>query len=118
MANEDLYAVLGVARDASADDIKSAYRKLARKHHPDLNPGNAEAEERFKRISAAFDVLSDADKRAKYDEFGEEGLRSGFDPEQARAYRNWQQRARAGDGRGASFEDLFTDLIWSPKKII
>jgi molecular chaperone DnaJ len=107
MAGEDLYAALGVARDASDDDIKSAYRKLARKHHPDLNPGDSEAEERFKRISAAFDVLGDPKKRATYDEFGEEGLRSGFDPEQARAYRKWRDRAGAGGGRNANLEDLF-----------
>jgi molecular chaperone DnaJ len=93
----DYYAVLGVARGASADEIKRAYRKLARKHHPDVNPGDKSAEEKFKEVSAAFDVLSSADKRKLYDEFGTEGLRGGFDPEQARAYERWtQDRATSG----------------------
>ena len=64
---DDLYATLGVSRTASADDIKKAYRKLARENHPDRNPGDAKAEERFKEISHAHDVLSDTDKRAEYD---------------------------------------------------
>ena len=64
---DDLYATLGVSRTASADDIKKAYRKLARVHHPDANPDDAKAEERFKEISHAHDVLSDADKRREYD---------------------------------------------------
>ncbi len=64
---DDLYATLGVSRTASADDIKKAYRKLARENHPDRNPGDAKAEERFKEISHAHDVLSDAEKRAEYD---------------------------------------------------
>ncbi|MEY3091675.1 MAG: molecular chaperone DnaJ, partial [Actinomycetota bacterium] len=65
---KDYYAVLGVSSDASAKDITKAYRKLARENHPDANPGNAEAEERFKEISAAYDVLSDDEKRREYDE--------------------------------------------------
>ncbi len=64
---EDPYQTLGVARDASAEDIRSAYRKLAKQHHPDLNPGNAGAVERFKTIAAANDLLSDPDKRAQFD---------------------------------------------------
>src|ERR1051326_7362724 len=94
-AKKDLFAVLGVKRDASADDIKKAYRKLARKHHPDVNPGNKQAEERFKEISFANDVLSDPEKRKIYDEFGSEGLQSGFDAERARQYRDFQSRAGA-----------------------
>ena len=93
----DLYEILGVSRQASADDIKRAYRKLARKYHPDVNPGDAAAEESFKRVSAAFDVLGDTEKRKIYDEFGAAGLEPGFDPEKARAYQEWQQRARASD---------------------
>jgi DnaJ-class molecular chaperone len=99
MANErDLYAVLGVTKSASADELKKAYRKLARKHHPDLNPGNKQAEERFKEISFAHDVLTDPKKRKLYDEFGLEGLQAGFDPERAREYRRW-----AESGHGFSF---------------
>ena len=89
-AKKDLYAVLGVSRQASADDIKKAYRKLARKHHPDVNPGNKQAEERFKEISFAYDVLSEPEKRKIYDEFGFEGLQSGFDADRARQHRDWQ----------------------------
>ncbi len=73
----DLYGVLGVAEDASADDIKKAYRKLARQYHPDTNQGDAKAEERFKEISHAYDVLSDAEKRRGYDasrRFGGAGM--------------------------------------------
>ncbi len=70
MAQRDPYEVLGVPRDASADEIKSAYRRLARKYHPDVNPGDAEAEEKFKEIGSAYGILSDADRRAKFDRFG------------------------------------------------
>ena len=103
------YEVLGVAKTATAEEIRRAYKKLARKHHPDVNPGNADAERRFKEISAAHDVLGDAEKRAAYDEFGEEALRSGFDPEQARAYRQWQANRSAG-GVPFSGEQIDFDL--------
>ena len=79
MAHPDFYAVLGVSKNASDDEIKKAYRKLARKYHPDLNPGNAESEAKFKDITAAHDVLSDAEKRRNYDQFGDpSGLQPGM----------------------------------------
>ena len=72
-----LYDVLGVKKGASQDEIKKAYRKLAREHHPDKNPGNAEAEARFKEVQTAYDVLKDPDKRKQYDTFGPNGARTG-----------------------------------------
>jgi molecular chaperone DnaJ len=83
----DYYEVLGIARDASTDVIKSAYRKLALKYHPDKNPGDKSAEERFKEAAEAYSVLCDGEKRARYDRFGPEGGRGsgaggGFDPSQ------------------------------------
>ncbi len=75
MAKRDYYEVLGVSKDASQDEIKKAYRKLAMKYHPDRNPGDKEAEEKFKEAAEAYEVLSDPDKRAKYDRFGHGGLK-------------------------------------------
>lgn len=72
----DYYEVLGVSKDSSADEIKKAYRKLAKQYHPDMNPGNSEAEIKFKEVNEAYDVLSDSDKKAKYDAYGH----AAFDP--------------------------------------
>jgi molecular chaperone DnaJ len=95
----DLYATLGVARNAPADEIKKAYRKLARQYHPDRNPGDAGAEERFKEVQSAYDVLSDPEKRKQYDAFGSANGRTG----------GW---ATAGDfdlgDLGSVFGDLFS----------
>jgi len=124
----DLYDVLGVPRTATTDEIKKAYRRLAKKYHPDVNPGNRAAEEKFKEVTAAAEVLSDQKRRELYDEFGADSLRSGFDPGKADAYRQWKRQAPRGgapydfgDFRevnvgdygtfdfGSLFEDLFGD---------
>lgn len=78
MANKDFYAVLGVASSASADEIKKTYRRLAKKHHPDANPNDPKASERFKEISEAYNVLGDAEKRKQYDDMRKLGAFSGF----------------------------------------
>ena len=74
MSNQDYYQTLGVAKGASEGDIKKAYRKLAMQYHPDRNPGNQEAEEKFKDIQKAYEILSDPEKRARYDQFGQAGV--------------------------------------------
>ena len=104
MAQRDYYAILGVARDAGPEEIKKAYRKKALQYHPDKNPGNKQAEEQFKLAAEAYSVLSDADKRARYDRFGAEGLGSGprVDPTVFTDF---------GDIFGGSFGDLFGDLF-------
>jgi molecular chaperone DnaJ len=93
MAKQDYYDVLGVPRNAGADEIKKAYRKLALKYHPDRNQGDAESEEKFKEASEAYSVLADNEKRSIYDQFGHEGLRAG--------------------GRGAGDFSFFSDSIFS-----
>ena len=70
----DYYEVLGVSKDASDADIKKAYRQMAKKYHPDLNPGDKDAEAKFKEVNEAYEVLSDSDKKAKYDRFGHAGV--------------------------------------------
>lgn len=102
MADRDFYNVLGVSRDASPEEIKKAYRQLAKELHPDRNPDNKEAEERFKDVSAAYAVLSDAEKRKLYDEFGEMGLREGFDPDSYHA-----AAQGVGGFGGFDFGDIF-----------
>lgn len=118
MSERTLYEVLGVERDASTSDIRAAYRRLAREHHPDVNPGDKAAEERFKAASAAYQVLSSPEKRALYDEFGADATRSGFDPERARARKRWEEQAARhgrGFGQGGSrqvdLESLFGGLF-------
>jgi DnaJ-class molecular chaperone len=106
----DPYQVLGVAKTASADEIKKKYRQLAKKLHPDLNPGNAEAAAKFKDISAAYDLLSDAQKRARYDR-GEIDA-SGAERPERQYYRSYADSAE-GAKYGSQFEndDLFSELF-------
>src|SRR5512135_1011686 len=75
MAKKDYYEILGVSRSAGADEIKKAYRQMALKYHPDRNPGNKEAEEKFKEAAEAYEVLGDQAKRQRYDQYGHEGIR-------------------------------------------
>jgi curved DNA-binding protein len=113
---KNLYESMGVARDADAETIRKAYRKLARQYHPDLNPGDTAAEERFKEISQAYAVLSEPEKRSQYDEFGDAALAGGFDAEAARRSREafgarFGQASGEGDIGGefhyGNLDDLF-----------
>ncbi|MBT3881390.1 MAG: molecular chaperone DnaJ [Candidatus Scalindua sp.] len=111
MQKEDYYNVLGVERNAGQDDIKRAYRKLALKYHPDKNQGDKEAEEKFKIAAEAYEVISDPEKRQRYDHYGHEGLRGG----DARGFGNFEDIFDAfgdifgggGGGGGGIFEDFF-----------
>ena len=106
----DPYEVLGVRRDASADDIKKAYRQLAKKLHPDLNPGNAKAATQFKDVSAAYDLLSDADKKGRFDR-GEIDA-SGAETRARSSYRTYAESpGGAKYGAGADPGDIFEDLF-------
>jgi DnaJ-class molecular chaperone len=113
---EDLYSVLGVSKTASAADITKAYRKLAKKLHPDLNPGDKAAEEKFKKITAAYDIIGDEEKRGRYDR-GEIDA-SGQETPQQRYYREYaggaegaRYRSTAGFEDIGGFSDLFGDLF-------
>jgi curved DNA-binding protein len=105
MPERDLYEILGVPRKSSGEEIKRAYRKLARKYHPDVNPGNKAAEEKFKEVTAAFEVLSDEKRRKLYDEFGPDALRSGFDEKRAEEYRRWRREGAPAGGMPFDFGD-------------
>ncbi len=108
MIQRDYYEILGVAKNASADEIKKSYRKLALKHHPDRNPNNKEAEEKFKEAAQAYEILSNSDKRAKYDQFGHSGVN--------------QNTGHAGAGYSdindifENFGDIFGDLFGNKKQ--
>ncbi len=117
---EDYYKTLGVEREAGADDIRKAYRKLARKHHPDLNPGDKAAEDRFKKVQEAYDVLSDPKKKTMYDQVGfysENGMPAGGagprEPHMGFGGFDFSEATRGGRGGGrstggsADFQDIF-----------
>jgi len=104
MAKRDYYEVLGVSRTATVEEIKKAYRRLALRYHPDRNPGDKEAEEKFKEAAEAYEVLSDPEKRALYDNFGHEGVRSRF----AEGGFTWRDFSHFTD-----FEDILGDLFGS-----
>jgi len=115
MAGKDYYQILGVSRNASEKEIKQAYRRLARKHHPDLNPGDKSAEAKFKEINAAYEVLSNPEKRKKYDQFGEQ-----WEYAEQFAKSGGQERVRWDFGKGGTtFEygdlsgvgDIFSSLF-------
>ncbi|HTN45156.1 MAG TPA: molecular chaperone DnaJ [Flavipsychrobacter sp.] len=93
MSKRDYYEVLGVGKSANADEIKKAYRKVAMQYHPDRNPGDKEAEDKFKEAAEAYEVLSNADKKARYDRFGHAGM-----------------GGAAGGGRGPSMDDIFSNF--------
>jgi len=95
VAKRDYYEILGVAKNANEAEIKKAYRKMALQYHPDKNPGNKEAEEKFKEAAEAYEVLSNSEKRARYDQYGHDGLRGG---------------PGGGFGGGMSMEDIFSQF--------
>src|SRR6478609_1656881 len=98
----DYYKILGVAKNASDEDIKKAYRKLARKHHPDLNPNNKEAHKLFQQINEANEVLSDPEKRKKYDQYGKDWQHA-EEFEKARQQQG-QRQSRSTEGFSSGFE--------------
>lgn len=123
----DFYETLGVQRTATDAEIKRAFRTMAKKLHPDRNPGDAAAEARFKEASQAYDVLSDGKKRALYDQYGEVGLKDGFDPSYARAGAAGAggfdfgdmfggRAAAGGPGFSFNFEDLFSQQQQAPSR--
>jgi molecular chaperone DnaJ len=111
MAVRDYYKTLGVPRDASNDQIKSAYKRLARKYHPDLNPGDKRAETRFKEVSEAYAVLGDQKKRRQYDQSGGAGFSSGFDADEFfRNFRSGQVSFGGLGGFGDIFQEIFSGM--------
>ena len=97
MSKRDFYEILGVAKTASADEIKKAYRKVAMQFHPDRNPGDKTVEEKFKEAAEAYEILSDADKKAQYDRYGHAGV-------------SGNGRGHGGPGGGMNMEDIFSQF--------
>lgn len=109
---KDYYQTLGVDRSASQDEIKKVYRRLAKKYHPDVNKGDKSAEEKFKEISQAYDILGDPDKRKKYDQFGEWAEHGGFDPRH-QAYQSYTWKSGDAGRGGPDFDlgDIFENIF-------
>jgi len=126
-SKRDYYEVLGVARNASAKKIKQAYKRVARKYHPDVNPNDAQAEQKFKEISEAYSILSDARKRKMYDQFGHSGVgagnsagfREGWHSSANRGFDfsgfDFRNFGKSGEKTGFGFSDIFTDLFGGTK---
>lgn len=117
---QDYYQRLGVQRGASADEIKKAYRKLARQYHPDHNPGDKAAEDKFKQLNEAFEILSDAKKRRMYDEFGDDAAKLGWDEKKADQFRAYRSGGPTGfpgggfpgnDGSSVDFEEILSQMF-------
>jgi len=116
MEYKDYYKILGVAKTASEKEIKAAYRKLARKHHPDVNQGNAKAEARFKEIGEAYEVLSDREKRRRYDQLGANwdafrGTGTGARTPWPEGFRVVETEGFGGQGFGQNFKPALADLV-------
>jgi curved DNA-binding protein len=111
----DYYKILGVSKDANMEDIRKAYRKLARKHHPDLNPNNKEAHKKFQQINEANEVLSDPDKRKKYDQYGKDWQQADEFEKMKQQRRpqspNWGEQTFSGDFGEEGFSDFFSSLF-------
>lgn len=120
-AAQDYYELLGVERGASADDIRKAYRRLARKHHPDLNPGDKSSEDKFKQVQEAYDILSDDKKRKMYDQFGfysESGMPAGETPASGPGFGGFdfsdylnRNRQQSAGNSGGGFKDIFEQFF-------
>ncbi|MDN5317842.1 MAG: molecular chaperone DnaJ, partial [Thermoanaerobacterium sp.] len=109
---KDYYAILGLDRNASDDDIKKAYRTLAKKYHPDLNPGNKEAEQKFKEINEAYQILSDPQKKAQYDQFGDAAFnQGGFNQGDFSGFGGFDHGGFDFGGFGDIFGDIFGDMF-------
>jgi molecular chaperone DnaJ len=121
MAGKDYYNTLGVSRGATDKDIKAAYRRLARQYHPDVNPGNKAAEDKFKEINQAFEILSDAEKRKKYDQYGEnwqygDQMEAARQQQQQQSQGGWSYNQQGGPQQYQTFEEgdlesIFGDLL-------